>query len=56
MYFIKMWAFDLIPSESDYEPTFISFPESTRKMFLKYSNSHAFRFILRVSCAVMSDL
>jgi len=56
MHFIRMWAFGLILSESDYELTFFSFPECTRKMFLKYSNNHTFTFILTVSCAVMSDL
>lgn len=56
MHFSMMQAFTLISSESDYEPTFHSFPESTRKLFVKHSNSHIFRCILKVSCAVMSYL
>lgn len=56
LHFSRMQAFNLISSESDYEPTFHSFPESTRKLFVTHSNSHIFRCILRVSCAVLSYL
>lgn len=56
LHFSMMQAFTLISLESDYEPTFHSFLESTRKLFVKHSNSHIFRCILKVSCAVMSYL